>query len=110
LIAAWQQIGKRPSPSGRRVWGEGRPLLPLLPRLSPRQASFAPTQPCPLDQAVGAISAALVCPYPPGIPVLMPGEQITAGAIATLQHIQTLGGRITGLTDPNTIQVISPSR
>lgn len=123
LIAAWQQIEppealltreRQAAQNLTSSWGaslaKGAEKAGGLPHLSPRQASFAPTQPCPLDQAVGAISAALVCPYPPGIPLLMPGEEITAGAIATLQHLQTLGGRITGLTDPHTIQVISPSR
>ena len=31
---------------------------------------------CPLEQAEGEIAAELVCPYPPGIPLLVPGERL----------------------------------
>ena len=33
------------------------------------------------DEAVGLRSAELLCPYPPGIPLLVPGELITATAL-----------------------------
>jgi arginine/lysine/ornithine decarboxylase len=80
------------------------PLLPLSPPpspFSPRQASFSPTARLPIDQAVGQISAEIVCPYPPGIPVLLPGEQITPAAIALLQQVLAAGGIVTGCADPS---------
>ncbi|MGB0562894.1 MAG: aminotransferase class I/II-fold pyridoxal phosphate-dependent enzyme [Spirulinaceae cyanobacterium] len=84
--------------------------LPTL-ALSPRQACFAATQRRSLPDAVDEICAEIICPYPPGIPILMPGEVITAGAIAYLEQIQRLGGRITGLSVQNTVQVVaSPAR
>jgi arginine/lysine/ornithine decarboxylase len=54
------------------------------------------------------ICGELICPYPPGIPILMPGEVITTEAIDYLQTVLTVGGTITGCSDPNlkTIQVI----
>ncbi|NJK99486.1 MAG: aminotransferase class I/II-fold pyridoxal phosphate-dependent enzyme [Spirulinaceae cyanobacterium SM2_1_0] len=70
-------------------------------RLTPRAAHFARPQSVPVAQAIGQISAALICPYPPGIPVLVPGEVITAEAIAYLQAIQQQGGIITGSRDPD---------
>ncbi|MBD2326153.1 aminotransferase class I/II-fold pyridoxal phosphate-dependent enzyme [Alkalinema sp. FACHB-956] len=75
---------------------------------SPRDAFFAPSQKCAIAEAIGYPSAELVCPYPPGIPVLMPGEMITTAAIEYLQHIQAIGGFITGNSDPelNYLQVI----
>jgi arginine decarboxylase len=75
------------------------------PPLSPRDAFFAPQKCLPLSQAIGQISAEVICPYPPGIPVLMPGERITEAAIATLQAIAAAGGIITGCTDP-TLQTL----
>jgi arginine/lysine/ornithine decarboxylase len=54
----------------------------------------------PWAEAVGAISADALCPYPPGIPVVLPGEPITAAAIAQLQTLQAAGGIITGAQDP----------
>ncbi|MBD2074815.1 aminotransferase class I/II-fold pyridoxal phosphate-dependent enzyme [Phormidium sp. FACHB-592] len=75
--------------------------LSYLPRspLSPRAAFFAASETLPIAQTVNRISAELVCPYPPGIPVLMPGEVVTAAAIAHLQAILALGGTISGCTD-----------
>jgi arginine/lysine/ornithine decarboxylase len=45
--------------------------------MTPREAYFAPSRAIELESAVGAISAELVTPYPPGIPVLAPGDLIT---------------------------------
>ena len=73
--------------------------------LSPRQAFFAPSHPQPLEATVGCISAEIVCPYPPGIPVLMPGEAIAPEAITYLQQVLALGGTITGCSDP-TLQTL----
>lgn len=64
--------------------------------LTPRQAFFSPTDVIFKDQAIGRISASLICPYPPGIPVLVPGEVISPLAIAYLEQVVALGGMITG--------------
>lgn len=68
-------------------------------QISPREAFFTPTETLPLEQTRDRICAEIVCPYPPGIPVLMPGELITKAAIEYLQHIQATGGFITGCED-----------
>jgi arginine decarboxylase len=64
--------------------------------MTPRSAFFAPQISVPIEQAVGKTAAEIICPYPPGIPVLLPGEIITVAAIDYLQHIQRLGGAIVG--------------
>ncbi|GHU64709.1 arginine decarboxylase [Clostridia bacterium] len=53
--------------------------LPALPPMvtTPREAWFAPKERVPFAEAVGRVSGELVVPYPPGIPVLCPGERIT---------------------------------
>lgn len=71
-----------------------------LPPLAPRQAFFAPTETVSAAGAVGRLSAETLCPYPPGIPLLLPGERITAAGLATLQHVHQAGGQITGCADP----------
>ncbi|MGK7930527.1 MAG: aminotransferase class I/II-fold pyridoxal phosphate-dependent enzyme [Microcystaceae cyanobacterium] len=80
-------------------------LNPSPLKLSPRDAFFAPKQSVKIEQSIGQISGELICPYPPGIPVLMPGEIITSEAIAYLKKIQQLGGMITGCTDSNLEQI-----
>ena len=67
--------------------------------LSPRAAFFAASETLSIAQTVNRISAELVCPYPPGIPVLMPGEVVSAAAIAHLQAILALGGTMSGCAD-----------
>ncbi|OUL33893.1 aminotransferase class I/II-fold pyridoxal phosphate-dependent enzyme [Nostoc sp. 106C] len=68
-------------------------------QISPREAFFTPTETLPLEETSDRICAEIVCPYPPGIPVLMPGELITKSAIEYLQQIQATGGFITGCQD-----------
>jgi lysine decarboxylase len=76
--------------------------------LAPRDAFFAPNETVPAAAAVGRVSAELVAPYPPGIPVLAPGELITADAVSALQAAAADGGRIAYAADPTlaTFQVI----
>ncbi|MBM5822937.1 MAG: lysine decarboxylase [Cyanobacteria bacterium K_Offshore_surface_m2_011] len=54
------------------------PPLPLLaaPELPIGVAWRSPAQAIPLEQAAGRLAAAPICPYPPGIPLLVPGERI----------------------------------
>jgi arginine decarboxylase len=73
---------------------------PVISAMSPREAFFARTETIALDQACDRISAELICPYPPGIPVLMPGEKITQQAIDTLKAVLNSGGFMTGCRDP----------
>jgi arginine decarboxylase len=77
--------------------------------ITPRDAFFSRSQTVSIDQAIGRISAELICPYPPGIPVLLPGERITPAAIEHLQAVLRSGGLITGVTDPTLrcLEVIS---
>jgi arginine decarboxylase len=64
--------------------------------MTPREAFFAAQEMVPIEEAIGRIAAELICPYPPGIPVLLPGERITAESLGYLQYIQQLGGEIVG--------------
>ncbi|MEG4395580.1 aminotransferase class I/II-fold pyridoxal phosphate-dependent enzyme [Microcoleus sp. BROC3] len=84
------------------------PLSPSPPLLSPREAFFFPAETVPADKAVDRLCAELICPYPPGIPVLMPGEIITPAAVDYLQQILATGGKITGCSDPGlqTLKVV----
>lgn len=76
--------------------------------MTPRQAYFAAAQAVPLHEAVGEVSAELVAPYPPGIPVLAPGERITPASLATLDAAARAGVRIAYAADPSlrTLRVV----
>jgi len=55
--------------------------------LSPRDASFKKTRIFKIEKAVGKISAETITPYPPGIPLLVPGEIITQEIIDYLKKV-----------------------
>ena len=70
--------------------GDCPPLpAPPLPQavMSPRQALFASRETVPLEQAAGRISACQIAPYPPGVPVVAPGEEIEKKYLAYLAKI-----------------------
>ncbi|MFB2893924.1 aminotransferase class I/II-fold pyridoxal phosphate-dependent enzyme [Aerosakkonemataceae cyanobacterium BLCC-F50] len=69
------------------------------PTISPRKAFFAATETLPIKRAISRICAEIICPYPPGIPVLMPGEVITPDALEYLLNMQAIGSEITGCVD-----------
>jgi lysine decarboxylase len=77
--------------------------------LAPREAFFAPNETIAADAAVGRVSAELIAPYPPGVPVLAPGELITSEALNALREVRADGGRIAYAADPSlaTLQVIA---
>jgi arginine decarboxylase len=76
--------------------------------LAPREAFFAANETVPASEAIGRVSAELIAPYPPGVPVLAPGELITAEAVAALREVAADGGRIAYAADPTlaTFQVL----
>jgi arginine decarboxylase len=78
--------------------------------ITPRQATRRPQISVPTDRAIGRISAESICPYPPGIPILVPGEMITAEAVAYLRQTLDLGGELVGCSDPSleNIRVVNP--
>ncbi|MBE9199187.1 aminotransferase class I/II-fold pyridoxal phosphate-dependent enzyme [Nodularia sp. LEGE 06071] len=79
--------------------------------ISPRQAFFAVSETLPLSEICDRICTEIVCPYPPGIPILMPGELITPAALEYLQQIQSMGGFISGCADTSlkTLKVVRNS-
>jgi arginine/lysine/ornithine decarboxylase len=90
-------------------WPQMNRMSPeTLSVICPRMAFFAPVQRRSLTKSIGYSSAELVCPYPPGIPTLIPGETITIEKVQFLQTVLALGATLTGCSDPNlaTINVV----
>ncbi|WP_414588849.1 aminotransferase class I/II-fold pyridoxal phosphate-dependent enzyme [Scytonema sp. PCC 10023] len=90
------------------VWDDFFRMANCVP-ISPREAFFAATETLPIQESTERICAEIVCPYPPGIPVLMPGEIITHAALEYLQQIQLMGGFISGCADSSlkTLKVVT---
>lgn len=80
--------------------------------LKPRDAVFAKTSKIPFKDSIGRISAEIVAPYPPGIPVLVPGERISLDAYHYLIKLKNSGAGINGQDDSslNTIKVVEEDK
>jgi len=85
-------------------WGPPPPAA-----ITPREAYFRPHTTVDAALAVGRISAELVAPYPPGVPVLVPGEIVSAEVLAALREARSTGTRIAYAADPTlaTLQVVA---
>ena len=53
----------------------------------------------PIGKAAGLVSAKAITPYPPGIPVVMPGERLSLEKTRLLQTILQGGGHIQGMSE-----------
>ncbi len=66
---------------------------------SPQEAFYAPKKSVPLEKACGQICTEFVMCYPPGIPILAPGERITSEILAYIQYAKEKGCSLTGPED-----------
>jgi lysine decarboxylase len=67
--------------------------------VSMRDAYFADTEFVSANQAIGRISADLIAPYPPGVAVVAPGEDLTEAIVNGLSATQKAGVRIAYASD-----------
>lgn len=85
--------------------------MPPIPRqlLSPREAFFAASRRIPLQESVGRACAETITPYPPGIPIICPGEEIDEGIIDYTLQLKDYGADIHGAEDESLewVRVIS---
>jgi arginine/lysine/ornithine decarboxylase len=79
----------------------GNFAIPPVPpmRMRPREAFLADTEFVKFRESAGRICAETLTPYPPGIPVIAPGEEITPASIDYLRLELKAGVRIQGPYD-----------
>lgn len=66
---------------------------------TPNEAFYADTKSLSIDETAGYICAECVMCYPPGIPILAPGERITKEILDYIKYIKEKGGSLTGPQD-----------
>ncbi|KZO00187.1 aminotransferase class I/II-fold pyridoxal phosphate-dependent enzyme [Pseudobacillus badius] len=59
--------------------------------VSLRDAFHMPRKRVALEEAVGSLCGEMILPYPPGIPLLTPGEEITATHVQTIRELKEMG-------------------
>ncbi|MEU5000453.1 aminotransferase class I/II-fold pyridoxal phosphate-dependent enzyme [Streptomyces sp. NPDC021622] len=74
----------------------------------PRDAFFAATDDVPISEAAGRVAAEAVTPYPPGIPVILPGERLTEPVLTYLRTGVRAGMNLPDAADPDfrTVRVV----
>lgn len=69
--------------------------------LPPQKAFYNKNRMVAIEESLGKISAEFVMAYPPGIPILAPGERITGEILSYIQYAKKKGCFLTGTQDLN---------
>ncbi|MGY1944342.1 aminotransferase class I/II-fold pyridoxal phosphate-dependent enzyme [Nocardia asiatica] len=106
-VAAWRDQLTDPRPP--RIHLPAPRDLQLDTVMLPRDAFFGPVEAVDAREAVGRVAAEQLTPYPPGIPVVVPGERIDAAVVDYLRTGLDAGMNVPDATDPElrTIRVVA---
>ena len=106
LVGALADIKRLYSRDGKDLIA-GEYIQPELV-LSPQEAFYSERKSLTLDESVGQVCGEFVMCYPPGIPILAPGERITQEIVDYIQFAKERGCSLQGTEDPevNHINVI----
>ena len=106
LVGALADIKRLYSRNGKDLIA-GEYIQPELV-LSPQEAFYSERKSLTLDDSVGQVCGEFVMCYPPGIPILAPGERITREIVDYIQFAKERGCSLQGTEDPevNHINVI----
>ncbi|MBQ4522279.1 MAG: aminotransferase class V-fold PLP-dependent enzyme [Lachnospiraceae bacterium] len=98
LVSALAEIRRRfkGDPSGLMTQEYIEPIVVA----SPQEAFYAPKKSLPIMETEGYICSEFVMCYPPGIPILAPGEKITADILKYISYAHEKGCQMTGPQDP----------
>lgn len=78
---------------------ENHALYPIPPEQAEMVAVPKKKRRILLAQSEGLICASSIIPYPPGIPLICPGERITAEAIAYIRYLRRMGEKVIGVNE-----------
>jgi arginine/lysine/ornithine decarboxylase len=110
LLNALALVRDELRPSGAQIFHPPRDLSGLEAEsvITPAEAYHAQIRLVPLAHAAGEITADVITPYPPGIPLVAPGERITAPIVEYLQAGLAAGMHVAGASDPalKTVRVV----
>jgi arginine/lysine/ornithine decarboxylase len=109
LVEALKEIAKNhpshvtPHATSTPLERVGLPVFRNQAIATPQEAFFSEHQYLELQEAVGLTSSEIVTVYPPGIPMLVPGEVITQEIVDYIKNMDGLGATIDGLNESNSL-------
>ena len=99
LVGALAEIDRRFRRPLSSLFVNPLPVVPL--RVSPKSAYYAQKTSLPLKESIGRVCGELLMCYPPGIPILAPGEEITTEAVEYIENALDIGCNVIGAHDVN---------
>ncbi len=72
---------------------------------TPQEAFYAEKRSVPLKESAGLVCSEFVMCYPPGIPILAPGERITQEILDYIEYAKVKGCSMTGPEDPDILNI-----
>jgi arginine/lysine/ornithine decarboxylase len=87
----------------QEVPGYGIPALKMLPY----EALDAEKESINILASAGRVCGESIVPYPPGIPLLMPGEEISKKHVEIMHNFIDNGVKVIGISESNKIVIIS---
>lgn len=103
LVSALAEIKRRNARQGANLLQQE--YIDPIVVASPQQAFYAHKVSLPLQESVGHVCSEFVMCYPPGIPILAPGERITAEILDYIQYAKAKGCSMTGPEDPEILHL-----
>ena len=106
LVSALSEIKRTRSKEPFGLW-DHEYVAPVV-RLTPKEAFYAKRRSVPIRESVGEVSSEFVMCYPPGIPILAPGELVTREALDYILYAKAKGSLVMGPQDMSleTINVV----
>ncbi len=99
LVSALAEIRRR---YGRNMTGMlHQEYIEPTVAATPQEAFYASKISLPIEQTEGKVCSEFVMCYPPGIPILAPGELITAEILEYIKYAKEKGCSMTGPEDPD---------
>ncbi len=105
LVEALREIARdrpgAPSPEAQLLEEVRLPIFEHPSVMTPRDAFFADCEYIEIEESAGRVSSEIVTVYPPGVPVLVPGEVVSKEAVEYLGKMVRLGATVDGLDEAN---------
>ena len=99
LVSALSEIRRRYGKSGSGMMHQEY-IEPIV-KATPQEAFYAQSESLPIEQTKNRVCSEFVMCYPPGIPILTPGELITAEILDYIKYAKEKGCSLTGPEDPD---------
>jgi len=106
LVGALKRLPKELGRMSDRLGTNGEDTTPFMEwpmsetaKVSLRDAVLGGKEFVDFDQAAGQVAGEWLIPYPPGIPLLIPGERITLEIIEYYRYLRRMGVSVRGMAD-----------